>query len=282
VSSTTASLRTLARADRGALLDLCSVDPVVNVMVAERVERFGSEPSRLGGEIWGVFEDGALISGCWAGVNLIPINVRSPIALDALARRAFDSRRAYSSMYGDGAAVLGIWARLQSMGWRARAVRGAQPHLALDHEPDLPADPLVRRADRADLPDVLPAAVAMFTEEVGYSPLGGDAGGAYRRRVAELLQEGRTFIRRGPGGDVVFKADLGSLSSSAAQVHGVWVDPRWRGRGICAPAVAAVVTAALADVPAVSLYVNDYNLRALAAYRRVGFEPVGSFATVLF
>jgi predicted GNAT family acetyltransferase len=32
----------------------------------------------------------------------------------------------------------------------------------------------------------------------------------------------------------------------------------------------------------VSLYVNDYNTKALAAYRRVGFREVGSFATVLF
>ena len=31
----------------------------------------------------------------------------------------------------------------------------------------------------------------------------------------------------------------------------------------------------------VSLYVNDYNVRALATYRRVGFERVGTFATVL-
>ena len=37
------------------------------------------------------------------------------------------------------------------------------------------------------------------------------------------------------------------------------------------------------DGPAVvSLYVNDYNVRALAAYRRVGFREVGAFATVLF
>jgi uncharacterized protein len=250
-------------------------------MVAEQVERSGSEPSQLGGEIWGVFEDGTLTSGCWAGVNLIPINVRSPAALDALARRAFGSKRAYSSMYGDGPAVLAMWARLRAMGWRARAVRDHQPHLTLDRPPKLLADPLVRPADEADLGVVLPAAVAMFTEEVGYSPLGGDAGAAYRRRVTELVQEGRTFIRRAPDGDVVFKADLGSVSLSAAQIHGVWVDPRWRGRGICAPATAAVVTSALALVPIVSLYVNDYNTRALAAYRRVGFEPAGSFATVL-
>jgi predicted GNAT family acetyltransferase len=47
--------------------------------------------------------------------------------------------------------------------------------------------------------------------------------------------------------------------------------------------MAAVVQATLReDAPVVSLYVNDYNRRALAAYRRAGFEQVGTFATVLF
>ena len=31
-----------------------------------------------------------------------------------------------------------------------------------------------------------------------------------------------------------------------------------------------------------SLYVNDFNTRAIRAYERVGFTTVGAFATVLF
>jgi hypothetical protein len=34
--------------------------------------------------------------------------------------------------------------------------------------------------------------------------------------------------------------------------------------------------------PSVSLYVNDYNVRAVRTYERVGFRQVGTFATVLF
>ncbi len=280
---TATALRTLERHDRESVLELCAHDPVANVMVAERVELVGSEPVRLGGEIWGLFEQGRLTSACWSGANLIPIEVRSEAALDAFASRARRSGAPYSSLFGDATAVTGLWTRLQSNGWRAREVRERQPLFTIDHAPDIEPDPDVHRASSDDLLTVLPASVAMFTEEVGYSPLGTDGGLAYRRRVAELLRQRRTFVRRGPTGEVVFKADLGSVSSTVAQVHGVWVDPRWRGQGLAAPAMAAVVAAALRDdAPTVSLYVNDYNERALAAYARVGFARTGMFATVLF
>ena len=48
--------------------------------------------------------------------------------------------------------------------------------------------------------------------------------------------------------------------------------PELRGRGLAAAGMAAVVTEALRNVaPVVSLYVNDFNAPARAAYRRVGF-----------
>jgi uncharacterized protein len=277
------ALRTLERRDRDAVLALCARDPIANVMVAERVELVGSEPVRLGGEIWGLFDNGELRSACWSGANLIPIEVRTPAAMDAFASRARRSGGTYSSLFGDAEAVRGIWSRLEALGWRAREVRANQPLYSMDRPPRVPADPEVLRALPDDLLTVLPASVAMFTEEVGYSPVSSDGGMAYRRRVADLLRQGRTFVRLGPSGEVVFKADLGSVSSQVAQVHGVWVDPRWRGQGLAAPAMAAVVEAALRDnAPVVSLYVNDFNARAIAAYERVGFERVGTFATVLF
>jgi predicted GNAT family acetyltransferase len=82
---------------------------------------------------------------------------------------------------------------------------------------------------------------------------------------------------------VVFKAPVGSVSCPGALVPGVWVDPLGRGQALAAPAMAAVVEAALRDnAPIVSLYVNDYNARAIAVYEKVGFERVGTFATILF
>lgn len=84
---------------------------------------------------------------------------------------------------------------------------------------------------------------------------------------------------------MVFKTDIGSLALGCAQLQGVWLTPRLRGRGLSGPLLAAVVDQVLdgrvGPVTEVSLYVNDFNVAALALYERIGFTTVGTFATVL-
>ena len=88
---------------------------------------------------------------------------------------------------------------------------------------------------------------------------------------------------RRPSGQVVFKAELGAVAGGVAQVQGVWVAPDRRGERISEAGMAAVVQIARSEVASqVSLYVNNYNARALASYRAVGFRQVGTYATVLF
>jgi predicted GNAT family acetyltransferase len=72
------------------------------------------------------------------------------------------------------------------------------------------------------------------------------------------------------------------VSANVSQVQGVWLDPEFRGRGMAAPAMAAVVRLARSVTPTVSLYVNDFNRPARATYARVGFADVGEFATILY
>lgn len=278
-------LRPLGPADATELLELCRRDPVANVFVASRVERFGIDPPSVRGELSGWFSRGELVSACWYGANLVPVEA-VPEALQAFTQHALQVGRRCSSMVGPAGAVLAMWTGLEPRWGPARDVRGDQPLMVIDHPSPLRPDPRVRRAERSDLEALVPAAVAMFTEEVGYSPLQADGGTAYRLRVAQLVDDGHAFVRverTGDGDRVVFKADLGAVSRQVAQVQGVYVDPGCRGRGVAASAMAAVVALALEQgVSAVSLYVNAFNAPALAAYRRAGFEQVGTFATVLF
>ena len=277
-------VRVLGDADSAAVLDLCSRDPVSNVFMAARVASVGCEPTRLGGEVWGFYQRGELVSACWAGANLVPVETTDE-SLDHFAARARRQGRRCSSLVGPADAVLGLWERLSSVWAPARDVRPDQPLMIADADPALAADPGVAHTTEADLDVLVPACVAMFTEEVGYSPAAGDGGALYRRRVEELVTAGRSFARiESCHGRrrVMFKAELGAVSAQVAQVQGVWVPPEYRGRGLAAPGMAAVVRLTRREVDVVSLYVNSYNERAVAAYERSGFRRVGTFATVLF
>ncbi len=274
-------VRTLDPSNRAELLALLDQDPVTDAFVASRVQAAGLQPWRLGAEVWGFFEHGRLVSACYAGANLVPVQAGA-VALRAFAERALRQGRHCSSIVGPADAVLDLWAQLEPA-WRpAREVRVSQPLMVLDGPPLVAPDPLVRPVRPGEVDVLLPAAVAMFTEEVGISPLASDGGALYRARVAELVAAGRALARIVEGA-VQFKAEFGSVTQRACQVQGVWVQPELRGRGLAVAGMAAAVSYARAHLaPVVSLYVNEYNAPALAAYRRVGFRQVGTFATVLF
>ena len=138
----------------------------------------------------------------------------------------------------------------------------------------------MRRVRVDELDAYLVAAVDMFIGEVGVDPRVGDGGRGYRRRVASLIASGRAFARF-EHGRVVFKAEIGSQSPAVGQIQGVWVHPEWRGHGLGTSGTAAVAAAVVGGGRIASLYVNGYNTVARAAYSRVGFRQVGTFATVL-
>lgn len=279
---TQTTTRVLDPGELGAALAILESEPVANAFVASRVQAAGLDPWRLGGEMWGWYADGRLRSLCYSGANLVPI-CASPEAVRAFADRARRTGRRCSSIVGPAEPTALLWRLLEPNWGPAREVRAHQPLMVTERVPDtVRPDPLVRRIRKDELETIMPACVAMFTEEVGVSPLAGDGGLLYQARVAELVGAGRSFARIDDG-KVIFKAEIGAATSHACQIQGVWVAPEFRGQGLSESGMAAVVRYALADVaPVVSLYVNDYNTPARASYRRVGFREVGAFMSVLF
>lgn len=274
-----AGARLLDNRDAHWVRAVLDADPVAACMMAARFEVAGTDPWRLGGELWGF---GQRLDGlCFSGGNLVPLRGARP-AIRAFADRALRHGRGCSSLVGPAEPVLGLWDELAGDWGPSREVRPDQPLLAMACAPSVPADPLVRTVRQDELDRYLPAAVAMFTEEVGIDPTVGDGGAGYRARVAELVAAGRAFARF-DGGEVVYKAEIGAMSSRVGQLQGVWVHPAWRNRGLGATGTAAVVERLVGGMGRVaSLYVNSFNLPARAMYQRVGFRQVGTFATVLF
>jgi hypothetical protein len=192
---TQTTTRVLEPNDLDAALAVLDREPVANAFVTSRVRVAGLDPWRLGGEMWGWYEDGMLTSLCYAGANLVPI-CATPRAVRAFADRARRAGRRCSSIVGPAEATTELWRLLEPHWGPARDVRAHQPLMVTDRMPDdIAPDPYVRRVRKDEMETIMPACVAMFTEEVGVSPLAGDGGLLYQARVAELVGAGRAFAR---------------------------------------------------------------------------------------
>ena len=276
---TQSPVRALTTADRDHALEVCARDTRSNVFVAARILEGALATSP--GALLGYTQDCGLQAICWASANLVPVGCDVQ-ALAAFATRLRRWRRQCSSVFGPADMVLPLWEHLRPTWGEPRDVRAYQPVLATAGPlpTGMPCDPQVRRARFSEVDLVLPAAAAMFTEEIGYPPYWGSMQ-VYRQGIASLIRQGHTFVRVDDG-EVVFKADVGSVALGVAQIQGVWVAPRWRGQGLAGPAMAAVVGQVLAEIAdVVTLYVNDFNAPARATYARVGFTEIGRFSTVL-
>jgi predicted GNAT family acetyltransferase len=261
-------------------MQVCARDRAAGVFVAARIAEGALR--RHPGAVLGHYRDGCLDGLAWVSANVVPVGLDDE-GVAALATRIAKMRRLCASIFGPSDEVGALWEQLAPTWGPVRAVRSHQPLLTTSTPPSrlgVPVDPRVRPASAGEVDIVLPAAAHMFTEEIGYPPyFGSDRG--YRSGIAALIRQGHTFVRV-EHGEVVFKADVGSLALGCAQIQGVWVHPTFRGRGLAVPAMAAVVEQVLAGLAdEVSLYVNDYNEPARATYARCGFEQVGEFRTIL-
>jgi hypothetical protein len=277
----TVPIRQLGESERATVERILDRDPYAGAQIAERVAAHGLNWWRADGRIYGYGPVRKMESLCWSGAHLVPV-CATPAAVAAFADLLGAEPRICSSIIGRSETVMDLWGRLGGHWGPARDVRPHQPLLVAGTDPPIAADPEVRLVEPGEVDQLFPAAVAMYTEEVGVSPLLDDDGRGYRRRIAELVR-GRRAYARFVGDRVIFKAELAIVTTRTTQIQGVWVDPEFRGQGLASAAMAAVTRDALRRVaPTVSLYVNDYNTAARRVYERCGFQSAGSFATVLF
>ncbi|MCL1897222.1 MAG: GNAT family N-acetyltransferase [Micrococcales bacterium] len=241
------------------------------------------------GQVWaitraprwsGQFDHTSIDALCWQGANLLPVAFDLDHA-KVLAQMILAASGRPASIVGPIEAVMAMWNHLEPVWSRPRQVLTNQLLMEITGPPLWPADPQIKPAKPCQLEQVLPAAVAMFTEELGFPPQ--DPNGSYRQYVQTLLRRKAVFVKLSQDGLTVdFKADLGAVMATRAQVQGVWTRPGLRGCGVAKAGLAAVIQAANSrGIQAVSLYVNHFNHPAIAAYHAVGFRQIGHFATVM-
>jgi len=274
-------LVTLGQADWPRLRDLIDPEVPLNIFLASRVAQFGLDPARLGCAVLGFERRGRLVAALHCGANLFLLGDDEE-AMDAFVDQ-LGPRIHTQSVVGPAGVIPEFHRRLVRRwggSWGSpRSVREHQPIMVLDGNPLVAPDMRVHPITLEEADPYFQAAVSMYTEEVGGSPL--DATNSYRFYIHSLIRSHRAFGAV-TDGHAWFKADIGSTYGRYCQVQGVWLAPALRGRGLAEPAMAQAVVLARRSWPVVTLYVNDYNVRAVRVYLRLGFTIVGELATILF
>jgi predicted GNAT family acetyltransferase len=272
----------LADPDLPEVHRLVARDPIVNAVIAYRLAAASSLDVRtIGGEMYGARRGGALVAACLHSGNLLTLGEAEDTAWAALAGALLARQRLCSAVVGRSDAVRPLWRALAG-GWPPpRAVRATQPLLVTAGPVPVRGEASVRAAGPDDLERYLPAAAAMFAEELGISPNRSPGSAAFRARVSDLIRTGRAFAAFDFRGQVTFKADLGVVTAHTCQIQGVWVRPDLRGRGLGTAGLAAVLRHALTLAPTASLYVNDFNHAARRVYAKLGMREHSRLSTVL-
>ena len=273
---------TLTQADWPRLKVLLDAAPVETIFLSSRVERFGLDAAELGCPVLGVIQGGKLVAAVHNGANMMAAG--DPGALGEVIER-MGPRSRTQSILGPADTVQALYLGLvQRWGYTWASPRDLRAHQPLmvwrRADPLLVApDPRVHAITAAEFDYYYQAAIKMYTEEVGVSPL--DPTDSYRHYVSYLVSNRRAFGAC-ESGHVWFKTDVGATYGSICQIQGVWLDPAMRGRGMAEALMAGALWLFDPAWTTVSLYVNDFNVRARRMYERLGFQTIGELATVLY
>lgn len=190
-------------------------------------------------------------------------------------------RRGERMIVGVRETVRAFWELIRKWHAPPRLVRDRQFVMMVDRERLRPYEPrtIVRHARLEECSAVADGSAQMVRQELGVDPRRGSPD--FSAGVAEMIERKLWWIGT-TGGKVCFICNIGPWCERTVQLQGIWTPPALRGKGLATASLAAICDRLLESLPSVSLYVNDFNEPAIALYRRVGFEHVGDFQTILF
>ncbi len=266
----------LSEGNEAEVLRYLGRSPYLDVFISHVV--LHDPPSRTRGDIIVATDDGRVTGVAYFGRQLAI--AADPPALPLFAEYA-RRRRGERMIIGARETVRAFWELVASWHPRPRLVRDRQLVMMLDRAHLLPYErrTTVRHARAEESGAVAEGSALMVRQELDYDPRRGspDFTTAVRRMVDRKL-----WWVGVADGQICFFCNIGPWCGKTVQLQGIWTPPALRGRGLATASLAAICDRLLEHSLTISLYVNDFNDRAIALYRRVGFHHVGDFQTLLF
>ncbi|HZS10502.1 MAG TPA: GNAT family N-acetyltransferase [Blastocatellia bacterium] len=269
-------VRELEEADHARVLEYLATDPLQGVHLQSQIEDYGIRSPKHRGLLCGCFEDGQLAGVALLGHAILlftgPENEEA--VLRGFARAAAEMRAKGHVIFGPRRQVEIFWTQLARFGRETRLVHNHLWYVC--EEPRLPLERLqMQKAGPEEIDVVAEAQAEMVREESGIDPRIADPEG-YRRRAAERIERGRTWVKI-EDGRVVFKAELQSITPEAIYLEGIWTHPEYRQRGIAKSCVAELTHRRLNQQQVICLVVEPDKLVARRVYEQVGFSRCGEY-----
>ncbi len=200
--------------------------------------------------------------------------------LEAFAEHA-KRHRGERMIVGSRNTVRAFWELVR--GWHVppRIVRDRQLVMMLDRARLRPYErrTITRHAVIAEWNDVAEGSAQMVRQELAYEPRRGSV--EFGAGIRQMIDSKLWWVGSS-NGRLCFFCNVGPWCKKTIQLQGVWTPPDLRGRGLATASLASICDRLLEVSPTLSLYVNDFNHAAIALYRRIGFEHIGDFQTLLF
>jgi hypothetical protein len=221
-------------------------------------------------------DDGEVTGVAYCGRQIVI--AAGPRAIPALAVRL--TRGPVRQIIGERETIASFWPLVASRFGRPRLVRERQLVMAVTPTTLIHAagNVTVRHATVKDARAVAESSASMIAHELEYDPRSDRT--SFDIGVRQMIERRLWWVGESSG-RICFFCNIGPWSNRTAQLQGIWTPPELRGRGLATAALGAICGRLFEVFPTLSLYVNDFNERAVALYRRLGFQHVGDFTSVL-
>lgn len=267
----------LTAGQEAEVLEFLNRQPLKNVTIIGSVEEHGLSSPHHRGVFYGYREGerlaGIALIGHWV---LLSGEARAAATFAAVARRLHESE--VEIVLGEESSVR-VFDRAFTAQPCVKRIRSTRPQRFFSiHEVKglaFISDDLLRPARVSEIEEVVEAHARACLEVHGQDKAALDPVG-FRQRTLERVEAGRVWIARDARG-VVFKVDVVVTTRDAFYLEGIWTRPDMRGRGFSTRIFKLLCHKLLRLRPAICLFADAEDVRAMGFYQGVGFRVASRF-----